>query len=119
MVFKIKRAYDKFGRGDGYKVLVDRLWMRGISKEDAPQNKWMKDIAPSTELRKWYNHDETKWPEFKKRYLKELRANKEDVNELLELGRKHNTVTLIYSSKSPKNNAVVLCDYLNKKLNKK
>lgn len=112
MRIQIKRAYDKYSTNDGYRILVDDLWPRGISKKKSHLNLWFKGIGPSTNLRKWYSHDESKWIEFKKDYLKELRKNKNTVNDLLDIIDKHKKVTLIYSSKSPKNNAVVLLNFL-------
>lgn len=71
----IKRAYDEYSKNDGYRILVDRLWPRSIKKEDAAIDEWIKDIAPSGELRKWFNHDPEKWNEFKKKYTAELKDN--------------------------------------------
>ena len=113
----IKRVYDKHSSLDGYRVLVDRLWARGISK--AKVHHWMKDIGPSTELRKWYGHQESKWAEFKKRYRHELRYKKEYVAELLKKAKKYKTLTLVYASKSKHNNAIVLANYLKRKLREK
>lgn len=98
MEIKIKRAYESPSDDDGYRILVDRLWPRGISKKKAKIDFWPKELAPSTELRRWYGHDPEKWSEFKSRYFAELDGNPELVNELLEYVRK-GTVTFIYSSK--------------------
>ena len=112
MEIKIKRAYDSPSDDDGYRILVDRLWPRGISKEKAKVDFWPKELAPSTELRRWYGHDPEKWSEFKSRYFAELDGNPELVNELLEYVRK-GTVTFIYSSKEQRlNNAVALREYV-------
>ncbi len=112
MEIKIKRAYDSPSDDDGYRILVDRLWPRGISKEKAKVDFWPKELAPSTELRRWYGHDPEKWSEFKSRYFAELDGNPELVNELLEYVRK-GTVTFIYSSKEQRlNNAVALKEYV-------
>jgi uncharacterized protein YeaO (DUF488 family) len=111
---KIKRAYDPIEKSDGFRILVDRLWPRGISKAEAHFDLWLKEIAPSTELRNWYKHDPKKWPEFTKRYFSELHDKKELVDTILEQAKKH-TVTLIYSAKEEEhNNAVALKKYLEK-----
>ena len=108
----LKRAYDKPEPVDGTRVLVDRLWPRGLKKEDARLNVWLKEIAPSDDLRKWFGHDPDKWDEFKKRYAGELKGNAEAVKklrEIIEEGR----VTLIYGAKDEQhNNAVVLKQYM-------
>ncbi len=112
MEIKIKRAYDSPSDDDGYRILVDRLWPRGISKEKAKVDFWPKELAPSTELRRWYGHDPEKWSEFKSRYFAELDGNPELANELLEYVLK-GTVTFIYSSKEQRlNNAVALKEYV-------
>lgn len=110
---KTKRVYDPFEKDDGFRVLIDRLWPRGIRKEDAHIDEWVKDISPSDELRKWYSHDPEKWKEFKKRYYNELR----DKGDLLSTlaNREGKTITLIFSSKELKyNNAEALKEYLEK-----
>jgi uncharacterized protein YeaO (DUF488 family) len=111
-MIKIKRAYDDPAETDGERILVDRIWPRGISKKSAKIDLWMKEVAPSTALRKWFGHDTDKWEEFQKRYRKELDANERAVAELKEhLGKK--TVTLVYGAKDTEHNqAVVLKDYL-------
>ena len=112
MKVNIKRAYESPSDEDGCRILVDRLWPRGISKEKAKIDFWPKELAPSTELRRWYGHDSEKWPEFKTRYFAELEGNPELVNELLEYLDK-GTVTFVYSSKEQRlNNAVALKDYV-------
>lgn len=114
-MFKIKRAYQSYDNKDGFRVLVDRLWPRGVSKEKLQLDLWMKEIAPSTELRKWFGHDPERWNEFKKRYLDELNEKKELIEQLNTIEKIHNTVTLVYSAKDEKrNNAIVLMDLLNK-----
>jgi len=112
----VKRVYDPPAAGDGLRVLVDRLWPRGVRKEDARIGYWAKDLAPSTELRKWYGHDPGKWPEFRKRYRKELDENPEAVAELMaRLSRAG--VTLVFGSKETEwNNAAVLKEYLEERL---
>ncbi len=101
---------------DGYRVLVERLWPRGLRKADAAINAWLKDIAPSTELREWYGHDVARWPEFKRRYQVELRANPTAVAELLCRVR-HGVTTLIYAAHDEMHNsAVVLCGFVARRL---
>ena len=110
MNIKIKRVYEKPGDEDGFRILVDRLWPRGLTKEKATVDLWLKDIAPSTELRKWFNHDPDKWNEFKKRYFDELKKNKAAVSVLKDHLKKK-TVTLVYAAKdSDHNEALVLSD---------
>ena len=112
MDIKIKRAYENPSDDDGYRILVDRLWPRGISKEKAKVDFWPKELAPSTELRRWYGHDPEKWAEFKSRYFAELDDNPEMVNELLDYVGE-GTVTFIYSSKEQRlNNAIALKEYV-------
>ena len=112
MDLKIKRVYEKPSKEDGFRILVDRLWPRGLTKEKASVDLWLKEIAPSTALRKWFGHDPDKWIEFRKRYLLELDQNKKQVillNEHLKSG----TVTLVYGTKDQEHNeAVVLMDLL-------
>lgn len=111
---RIKRVYDPAKESDGYRVLIDRLWPRGLSKEEAKVGVWIKEVAPSTELRKWFNHEASKEKEFKKRYLKELKDNPA-VEKLKDIIKKHKTVTLLYSAhEAEENNATVLYDFLNK-----
>jgi uncharacterized protein YeaO (DUF488 family) len=108
----IKRAYEKPDLNDGLRILVDRLWPRGLSKADAKIDVWLKSVAPSNDLRKWYQHDVQKWDEFKKRYFAELDTEKEAVNEILEYVKK-GKVTFLYSAKeSLKNNATALKEYV-------
>ena len=108
----IKRIYEAPQRGDGARILVDRLWPRGVSKERAKLDAWLKEIAPSTELRKWFGHDPEKWGEFKKKYKRELTKNEEAVEEIRRIARKRK-VTLVYGAKDEAHNeAVVLRDFL-------
>ena len=110
-----KRVYDAPATSDGVRVLVDRLWPRGLSRERVRIDHWMKDIAPSGELRKWYGHDVKRWDEFKRRYFEELAAQDERVTVLREL-MKGKTVTMLYSARSEThNNAVALADFLHDK----
>jgi uncharacterized protein YeaO (DUF488 family) len=112
MEIKIKRAYESPSDDDGYRILVDRLWPRGISKEKAKVDFWPKELAPSTELRQWYSHDPEKWAEFKARYFAELDGNPELVNELRDYVGK-GPVTFVYSSKEQRlNNAIALKEYV-------
>lgn len=111
-MLKIKRVYDDISQQDGKRVLVDGVWPRGIKKEDLEHDEWMKDIAPSTDLRKWFNHDADKWDEFKKRYKKELKDHKEDLKQLKEDSDGHN-VTLLFAAKDEEHNqAVVIKEYI-------
>jgi uncharacterized protein YeaO (DUF488 family) len=111
-MIRLKRVYEKAGREDGKRYLVERLWPRGVKKEALRMDGWVKDAAPSTKLRKWFGHDPKKWEEFKRRYRKELDANPEGVRQILEAMRKGD-VTLIYSSHDAEhNNAVALEQYL-------
>jgi uncharacterized protein YeaO (DUF488 family) len=111
MKVELKRIYDPASRNDGARVLVDRLWPRGISKDEARLTEWLKDIAPSDELRKWYHARPSQWPAFRKRYLEELRAPEANValERLYELAQSRKTVTLLFGSrKLEHNNATVL-----------
>lgn len=101
------------GEERSFKIFVDRLWARGIRKEDITVDLWLKDIAPSDSLRKWFGHDPCKWNEFKKRYFKELDGKKESVELILQRLRSGTPVLLLYGAKDEKfNNAVALKDYL-------
>jgi uncharacterized protein YeaO (DUF488 family) len=105
---RLKRAYEPAARGDGMRILVDRLWPRGLRKEDAALDDWIKEIAPSTELRKWFAHDPGRWVEFQHRYRAELRQHNDTLNRIRDLARKK-TITLIYSARDEDHNdAVVL-----------
>lgn len=116
MDIRIKRAYLPAGPSDGYRVLVDRLWPRGLSRSRLRLHAWLPDVAPSTSLRKWYAHEHSRWPDFKKRYAAELRAAPESVRELLQLARK-GTLTLVFSSREEEyNNAAALKAYLSRRL---
>ena len=109
---QIKRVYDDKSDDDGYRVFVDRLWPRGVSKEDAHFDEWMKELAPSTELRKWFNHKPERFDEFSKRYRKELKEQDEKLDELRDIA-KTKKVTLLYAAKDIEiNNAVVIRDVL-------
>jgi len=112
-MIRTKRIYEPPEKADAFRVLVDRLWPRGISKEKADIALWLKEIAPSDELRKWFAHDPVKWKEFRKKYREELRSKAELLHELRALERDHETVTLLYAAKDEEhNNAVALKDML-------
>lgn len=114
MKLNVKRVYDRPAKADGLRILVDRLWPRGLSKQSAKIDHWARDVAPSGRLRKWYAHDPAKWDEFRKRYTKELNGNPEAVAELRKLLSKRQ-VTLLFAAKDTEhNNAVALRDYLAK-----
>ena len=105
---KLKRAYEPAAADDGTRVLIDRLWPRGVSKDAAAVDLWLKDLAPSTELRKWFGHDPARWAEFQQRYTAEVRAQPELFEQLRDLARK-GPVTLVYSAHDEAHNdAVVL-----------
>jgi uncharacterized protein YeaO (DUF488 family) len=115
MAVKLKRVYLKPEKSDGCRVLVDRLWPRGLSKQKAKVDHWLRDIAPSTALRRWYGHEPTRWAEFKRRYFAELKKEADAVKELKLLLKQHRTVTFLFSSKEEKlNNATALKTYLRK-----
>lgn len=97
-MFQLKRAYDPASPDDGFRVLVERLWPRGVSKTRAAIDAWLKEVAPSAELRKWYGHDPERWEEFRRRYWEELRSNREAVEELREKERAGKTITLVYAT---------------------
>ncbi len=114
-MIKIKRVYDELSIKDGFRVLVDRLWARGLKKENAKIDLWLKEIAPSNELRKWYSHDPTKWNSFKEMYIAELKLKEELLVQLKRLEKEKGTLTLLYSSKELKlNNAVALAEIIKK-----
>ena len=110
----VKRAYEPAAKGDGCRVLVDGLWPRGLSKERVHAEHWFKDLAPSASLRRWYGHEESRWPEFRRRYFAELKDHREELDALLAMaaGRR---LTLVYGARDEQhNNAVALRDYLQK-----
>ena len=118
MKIQTKRIYEHPGKADGVRILVDRIWPRGVSRERANVAYWAKDIAPSNELRKWYHHDHEKWDEFRDRYFIELDQNTDGVKALLEQFKRE-TVTLVFSSKElDLNNAAALKEYIEKLLSK-
>ena len=104
---KIKRVYERAERGDGERILVDRLWPRGLSKRAAAVDAWMKDLGPSHELRKWFGHDPGRWPEFRRRYVAELRTQRDP---LMAIARKatRGAVTLLFGARDPEHNQAVV-----------
>lgn len=111
-MIQLKRAYDDPGREDGTRVLVDRLWPRGVSKKSAALDCWMKDVAPSTELRQWFGHDPEKWDGFRGRYASELDGREDDI-AFLRMKAREGTLTLVYAAKDTEHNdAVALKEYL-------
>ena len=115
----LKRVYDPVNSSDGSRFLVERLWPRGVKKISLKIDYWLKDVAPSTELRKWFSHDPTKWDEFRRRYFDELKANPDAWQPILQAARR-GTVTLVYSSHdADHNNAVALQEFLEHHLPKK
>jgi uncharacterized protein YeaO (DUF488 family) len=112
-MIKIRRIYDPEENGERYKVLIDRLWPRGISKDNAKWDEWIKDVSPSNELRKWFSHDPSKWKQFKKLYEKELILNQVFLAKLKQLEMKYGILTLLYSARDKEyNNARVLKEFL-------
>ena len=117
MLIDLKRAYDPPTKSDGRRILVDRVWPRGIAKDDLQIDAWLKDLAPSTELRKWFRHDSARWDEFRKRYVQELDQSPDAFAELVEKARAGH-VTLVFGAKDTQhNNAVALREHLEHRLN--
>lgn len=112
-MIKVKRVYLKPAKEDGWRVLVDRLWPRGMKKEAAHLDVWMKDVAPSDALRKWFGHEPEKWNEFQKRYRAELAKKRDVVAAIKKMEKEHETLTLLFGAKDEKHNqAVVLAQLL-------
>jgi len=112
---KIKRIYEPFSKTDGYRILVDRLWPRGMKKEDAHVDLWFKDIAPSTELRQWFHAEPGRWEQFRMKYMNELKSSNA-VDGLMVYTKEHPTVTLLYSVKDEEHNhALILKNFILKK----
>ncbi len=108
MNIKLKRVYEKPQKTDGFRILVDRLWPRGVSKQQAQIDLWLKEIAPNNKLRKWFNHDPGKWDDFVQRYEKEIQANPQK-EKLAQIIKRYKVVTLLFGASDPKyNNAVAL-----------
>jgi uncharacterized protein YeaO (DUF488 family) len=115
-MIKLKRAYEPASRDDGTRFLVERLWPRGVKKDALRLDVWLKDVAPSTELRQWFGHDPAKWSQFQRRYRAELKANAGSLEPILKTARR-GRVTLVYSSHDQEhNNAVVLKAYVESRL---
>lgn len=115
-MIKLKRIYEEPSDADGYRIFVDRLWARGVKKEKAAIDLWLKDITPSPELRRWYSHDPEKFEEFSKSYRDELEQNPEPVEKVLALEEEHETITLLYAARDTKHShALVLQDFLRSK----
>ena len=114
-MYKIKRVYQAPEKEDNFRILVDRLWPRGLSKEKVRVDLWLKEIAPSNELRKWFGHDPERYNGFKNKYLDELKDKEELIKQLRSIEKIHHTITLLYSAKDEEhNNAVVLLELLKK-----
>lgn len=113
---RLKRVYDDISDDDGFRILVDRLWPRGVKKSDAGINMWFKDIAPSDELRKWFKHDPVKWENFRELYMDELEDKKNTIEEAIE-SINYDNITLVFAAKDRQyNQAVVLKEYIENKL---
>lgn len=113
-MFRIKRIYETPGEDDGYRILIDRLWPRGFTKERAKVDLWLKEIAPSTELRKWYHHNPERWIEFKSRYQTELSDKRELILQIEHLEKVHGNITLLFAAKEKEQSqAAVLLNLLN------
>ncbi len=109
----IKRVYEDYAKADGYRILVDRLWPRGVKKEDAHLDLWLKEIAPTNELRKWYGHEVEKWEKFSEKYWTEINENNTSSEKLLEIVKNKSKVTLLFGAKDKEHNqAVVLKKWL-------
>ena len=109
----LKRIYEDYAEADGYRILVDRLWPRGVKKEDAHLDEWLKEIAPSNELRKWYGHKVEKWKDFSKKYLDEIKENKDTAEKFKDAIKDKKKVTLLFGAKDEEHNqAVVLKEWL-------
>lgn len=112
-VIRLKRVYEKPSTSDGCRILVDRVWPRGLTKKRAGIDHWVRGVAPTTRLRKWFGHDPTRWAEFKRRYNVELKGNPAALKELRRVLREHSRVTLVFGAKDEKhNNAVALRSHL-------
>lgn len=117
--FKIKRIYADPAKDDGARVLVDRIWPRGVSKEKAQLTEWLKGIAPTPELRKWFDHKPERFKSFKEKYQEELQSNDEAIKKLQEIAKENHSVTLLYGAKDQEHNhAIVLKQFLVRKLDK-
>ncbi len=118
-MIKVKRTYEKPSEEDGFRILVDRLWPRNVKKEKAKIDLWLKEIAPSNELRKWFSHKEERWEEFRVRYKEELKGKVELIEMIKKLEKEHGTITLLFSAKDINhNNAVVLLEAIKDESNR-
>ena len=116
MTISLKRAYERASASDGCRILVERLWPRGVSRDSARIDLWARDVAPSTELRRWFDHDPDRWPQFKKRYFEELRARGEALELVLERVRR-GPVTFVFGSREERfNNAVALREFVRRRV---
>jgi len=119
-VIKLKRVYEETSEDDGIRIFVERLWPRGIKRENLNFHIWLKDIAPSNKLRKWYSHDNKKWNEFKEKYFHELNSKEDSLEQILKFLRQNATVTFIYASKETTyNSATALREYIYKHMKAK
>lgn len=115
-MIKAKRVYEAASKEDGYRILVDRIWPRGLTKEEAHVDLWMREIGPTDELRKWFGHDPEKWPEFRKKYEVELKGKRELTDKIRQVEKEKGTITLVYSAKDEEHNqAVALSLFLKRK----
>ena len=115
-MIKVKRVYERPEEDDGFRILVDRLWPRGLRKSEAKIDLWLKEVAPSSELRKWFSHREERWEEFRRRYREELKEKQEILEKIKALEGEKGVITLLFSAKDAEhNNAVVLREVLNEK----
>ena len=115
MTIHIKRVYEAPAKGDGYRVLVDRLWPRGLRKDEAKVDVWLKEVAPSADLRRWFGHAPEKWPEFRRRYFHELETHEAEIKELRRHARSGRLTLLFAAKDEANNNAAALKDYLEKR----
>jgi uncharacterized protein YeaO (DUF488 family) len=114
-MIQTKRVYEEPQKNDGYRILVDRLWPRGVTKQKAAIDLWLKEIAPSNELRTWFSHDPSKWSEFQRKYREELRGKKKSLDAIRSIERQKKSVTLVYGAKDTNhNNAIVISNVLKK-----
>jgi uncharacterized protein YeaO (DUF488 family) len=112
-MIRIKRIYEEYSPDDGFRILIDRLWPRGVSKDDAHVDLWFKEIAPTDHLRKWFLHDPKKWNTFKKKYIEELKNNKSLIDKIKNFEKEHKIITLVFSAKDEQhNNAIALGEVL-------
>ena len=112
-MIRVKRIYEQADKEDGFRILVDRLWPRGVSKDKAKIDLWLKEVAPSDDLRNWFSHDPEKWKDFKKKYVSELKGKTELIRKIRQAEKDRGTVTLLYSARDQEHNqAVALNDFL-------